>query len=147
YGIIICFIWNHYKEAMELVCTLSTELVILKTKLNLTDNNFLCFLAEECAYLLFLKQLPQQDETKICYVQVLDDLEKKTLTSVLEGDSNVIRMALNQACIRIELAYTKLQNTKALATHLQGKLSLELGWQVSDEEYNHFKEDAALAKY
>lgn len=56
-------------------------------------------------------------------------------------------MALNQARIRVELAYTKLQNTEVLAAHLQGKLGLESGWQVGDEEYNRFKEDAALAKY
>jgi hypothetical protein len=61
------FIWNHYKEAKELVCTLSMELSVLKPKLNLTDDDFLRFLTEEHAYLLSLKQLPEQHEMKIRY--------------------------------------------------------------------------------
>jgi len=71
----------------------------------------------------------------------------RALSSVLEGDFNAIRTALNQARIHVELAYTRLQNTEALAAHLQGQLGLESGWQVGDNKYNHFKEDAALAKY
>lgn len=81
YGNIVCFIWNHYKEAKELVYALSTELSILKMKLNVTDNDFLHFLAEEHAYFLSLKQLPEQHETKICYVQVLNDLEDRRYIS------------------------------------------------------------------
>ena len=69
------------------------------------------------------------------------------LSSILEGNLDVMGMALNQAHICVKLSYTRLQNTEALATHVQGQLALESGWQVGDDEYNCFKEDVILAKY
>lgn len=76
-GIKVCFIWNHYKEAKECIHMLTAELAILKSKLNLTDNDFFHFLAKEHAYLLSLKQLLQQHKLKVHYVQALNDLEEK----------------------------------------------------------------------
>ena len=71
------FIRNHYREAVDSVRRLGTELTILKTALNLTDDDFPWFIAEERTYLNSLKHPPPQDMVRICYVQVLDDLEEK----------------------------------------------------------------------
>jgi len=39
-------------------------------------------------------------------------------------------VAINQARIQVELAFAKLQNTEALAAHLQGHLGLESHWEI-----------------
>ncbi|KAI6029697.1 hypothetical protein BKA83DRAFT_4462130 [Pisolithus microcarpus] len=147
------FIRNHYREAMD------------SAALNLSDEDFPRFIAEERSYLNSLKQQPVQDTQKVRYVQVLDDLEEKrhcpirmewnsaceganaALSSVVEGDFTTMAAALNQARVRVELAYTKLQNTEALAAHIQGQLGLESPWKVGGEEYAHYREEAMLGKY
>jgi len=127
-------------------------------------------------YLNSLKQPSSQDQLQIRYVQVLDDLEEKryvlfqslvitdaiifraewnnargaaneALNGVIAGDLNAIGAAITQARIQVELAYVKLQNAEALAAHLQGQLGLESRWEVGNEEYNRYKEEAMLGKY
>ena len=79
-GLLICviarFIRNHYREASESVHILTDELVILKATLKLTDADFQCFLVEERTYLTSLKQPLPNDQLKIRYVQILDELEE-----------------------------------------------------------------------
>ncbi|KAI6096637.1 hypothetical protein F5141DRAFT_1011890, partial [Pisolithus sp. B1] len=154
--------WDKYEalKVMESVCQLSSELSFLKAALNLTDNDFPRFIAEECLYLSSLKQPPAQDAQKVCYVQVLDDLEEKrmewrsaheganvALSGVIKGDYSAIVAAINQACIWVELAYMKLRNMEALAAYVQGQLGLKSPWKVSGEEYNHYMGEAMLGKY
>ncbi|KAI6130600.1 hypothetical protein EV401DRAFT_2066179 [Pisolithus croceorrhizus] len=154
------FIWNHYREATYAIRHLESELAVLKTALNLTDEDFPRFLAEERVYLTSLKQPPFQDAQRIRYVQVLDDLEERraewntargaanaALSGVVEGDYSAMAAAVNQARIRVELAYARLQNTEALAAHIQGQLGLELPWKVGGEDYNCYKEEVTLGKY
>ncbi|KAF8452806.1 hypothetical protein L210DRAFT_873770, partial [Boletus edulis BED1] len=71
------FICNHYQEAAESICVLTSELTALRDTLKLRDDDFPCFIAEERKYLLSLKQLPAQDVLKVRYVQVLDDVESR----------------------------------------------------------------------
>jgi len=40
-----------------------------------------------------------------------------------------------------------LQNTEALAAHIQGQLGLESPWSVGGEEYNCYKEEATFGNY
>ena len=163
---------------MATIHQLSSELTILKTTLNLSDDDFPRFIIEERAYLDSLKQPPARDVLQIRYVQVLGDLEEKkslvllllfrsrlltiifraawstaretansALTGVIQGDFNAIAAAINQARVRVELAYAQLQNTEALAAHIQGQLGLESPWTVGGEEYNRYKEEAMFGKY
>ncbi|KAI5984618.1 hypothetical protein EDD15DRAFT_2201177 [Pisolithus albus] len=154
------FIRNHYREAMESVRRLSSELGFFKAAFNLTDDDFPRFIAEERLYLKSLKQPSAQDAQKVYYVQVLDDLEEKriewnsardganaALSGIIPGDFSAMAAAINQARIRVELAYAKLQNTEVLAAHIQGQIGLESPWKVGDEEYNRYKEEAMLGKY
>jgi len=69
------------------------------------------------------------------------------LSRVAPGDLNATMAAINQARIQVELAFAKLQNTEALAAHLQGHLGLESHWEIGSQEYNLFKEEATLGKY
>ncbi|KIK21693.1 hypothetical protein PISMIDRAFT_103621 [Pisolithus microcarpus 441] len=160
YEALTCFIQNHYREAMESVRRLSSELSFLKAALNITDDDFPRFIAKECSYLSSLKELLAQDIQKVHYVQVLDDLKEKglewnsacdganaALSGVIEGDFSAMAAAINQARVRVELAYMKLQNTEALAAHIQGQLGLESPWKVGCEEYNCYREEAMLGKY
>ncbi|KAI5994436.1 hypothetical protein EDD15DRAFT_2387767 [Pisolithus albus] len=118
------FIRNHYREVME------------SAALNITDDDFPRFIAEERSYLSSLKEPPAQDVQRVRYVQVLDDLEEKRYGHLSYS-----------ARVRVELAYTKLQNTEALAAHIQGQLGLESPWKVGCEEYNRYREEAMLGKY
>ncbi|KAI5980558.1 hypothetical protein EDD15DRAFT_2187736 [Pisolithus albus] len=154
------FIWNHYREVISAVRRLESELAVLKTALNLTNDDFPRFLAEERIYLTSFKQPPLQDAQRICYVQVLDDLEERraewntahgaanaALSGVIEGDYSAMAAAINQAHIRVELAYARLQNAEGLAAHIQGQLGLELPWKVGGEDYNCYKEEVTLSTY
>ncbi|KIK13717.1 hypothetical protein PISMIDRAFT_118360, partial [Pisolithus microcarpus 441] len=143
YEVLTRFIRNHYREAMDSVRRLSSELTFLKAALNLSDEDFPRFIAEERSYLNSLKQQPVQDMQKVCYVQGAN----AALSSVVEGDFTTMAAALNQAHVWVELAYTKLQNMEALAAHIQGQLSLESPWKVGGEEYAHYREEAMLGKY
>ena len=58
------------------VRTLSIELAAVKVTLQLTDNNFVHFHSEEQMYLMSLKEPPAQDQLKIHYVDVLEELEE-----------------------------------------------------------------------
>ena len=69
------------------------------------------------------------------------------LSGVVQGDFNAIAAAINQARIQVDLAYAKLQNTEALAAHIQGQLGLESPWSVGGEEYNCYKEEAMFGNY
>ncbi|KAI6017232.1 hypothetical protein BKA83DRAFT_4059157, partial [Pisolithus microcarpus] len=154
------FIWNHYQEVMESVHRLSSELSFLKAALNITDDDFPWFIAEEHLYLSSLKESLAQDIQKVHYVQVLDDLKEKrlewnsacdganaALSGIIEGDFSTMAAAINQARVQVELVYMKLQNTEALAVHIQGQLGLESPWKVGCEEYNCYREEAMLGKY
>ncbi|KAG6373647.1 hypothetical protein JVT61DRAFT_6310 [Boletus reticuloceps] len=145
---------------MALVHKLTAELTLLKDKLHLSDDDFPRFLAEERSYLLSVKCVPPQDGVKIRYVQSLDELVARkvewnaarevaigALNSLIQGDQNTIASVLNAAHIRIDLAYTRLQNTEALVAHFQQLLGLESAWEVGGDEYNQYKEEATLGKY
>ncbi|KAG8219274.1 hypothetical protein J3R82DRAFT_115 [Butyriboletus roseoflavus] len=61
---------------METICKLTAEFVVIKNMLQLLDNNFVQFYAEERVYLKFLKQLPLWDQLAIQYTEVLDKVEQ-----------------------------------------------------------------------
>ena len=69
------YIYNHYREVLTAVKTLKEELGNLGSQLNLMDEDFQWFHAEERAYLELSKQPPIRDQLCIKYVQVLDSLE------------------------------------------------------------------------
>lgn len=71
------FLWNHYREALKVITTLTAELTIIKVELQLTDDNFPRFLCEESAYLECLKELPVRDNLCIRYVEVLGELAER----------------------------------------------------------------------
>ncbi|KAG6377656.1 hypothetical protein JVT61DRAFT_14421 [Boletus reticuloceps] len=154
------YIWNHYKEATETICTLSSELAILKPTLRLSDKDFLHFLSDKFTYLNSVQQPPQHEEVSIQYVQVLDELEEqraewttareaanRALDGVAVGDFCTAMAALTNAWIQVELAFAKLQNMEALAAHLQGQLKLELPWIIGSKEYNLYKAEAVLGQH
>ena len=51
--------------------------MILKATLKLTDEDFQRFLTEERNYLTSLKQPSLDEQLKIWYVQILDELEER----------------------------------------------------------------------
>ena len=71
------FLWNHYCAAANAVHTLSAELEILKSQLNLSDDNFQKFYEQEHCYLNGQKKLSAHDQFHIQYVCALDDLSEK----------------------------------------------------------------------
>lgn len=71
------FLWNHYREVLNSVQTLTAELTVIKAELSLTDDDFPRFLKEEHDYLDGLKQPPVRDQLCIRYVEVLDELAER----------------------------------------------------------------------
>jgi hypothetical protein len=68
------FLWNHYREALKSVQTLTVELSIIKAELGITDDDFSQYILQEHAYLESLKQLPAREQIYIWYVDALDEL-------------------------------------------------------------------------
>ncbi|KAG9310642.1 hypothetical protein JVU11DRAFT_9217 [Chiua virens] len=71
------FLWNHYRTAVDAVRTLSAELDVLMSELNLSDDNFQEFHEQERRYLNEQKLLSSQDQAQILFVCALDDLAEK----------------------------------------------------------------------
>lgn len=55
--------------------------------------------------------------------------------------------AINQARIRVDGAYSKLQNAEAMASHLEIQLGIDKRWEISSEPYLHFRQEASLLTY
>lgn len=58
-----------------------------------------------------------------------------------------MHLALNQARVRVDTAYSKLQNTEQLAGHLEVQLGIDKRWEIGSECYSRFREEALLLKY
>ena len=69
------YLWTHFNEATRAICTLTSELDIIKKQYNLTDDDFVRFHVDERNYLENLKQPAIRDQLLIRYVQILDELE------------------------------------------------------------------------
>jgi hypothetical protein len=70
------FIFNHYREALEIIRTRSAELVEIRKSLNIADGEFEQYLDEERSYLRNLRQESPEDTIRFDYVEALDDLVK-----------------------------------------------------------------------
>ncbi|KAI5991218.1 hypothetical protein EDD15DRAFT_2388647 [Pisolithus albus] len=116
------FLWNHYRAATDAICTLSVELDVLKTQLNLTDEDFQRFYEQERCYLNSLKKLPLQDRVQIQYVN---------------------RLRLQEHWLLI----LHISELKALIAHIQGLIGIEDRWEIGGAEYTHWKEEARIMKY
>ncbi|KAG8217990.1 hypothetical protein J3R82DRAFT_6167 [Butyriboletus roseoflavus] len=117
--------WNQDKyevlNALKAVHTLTAELSVLKTMLQLTNDDFAHFLFKERKYLISLKQPPLQDQLCICYVEVLGELEERqsewtcaheavnqALTSVPTGDMVALSQAIIWARVQVDTVYAML---------------------------------------
>ncbi|KAG1793275.1 uncharacterized protein HD556DRAFT_1443706 [Suillus plorans] len=139
---------------------LTAELSAVKQALNLTDVDFIQFHADERTYLESLKEPPLQDRLQIRYVQVLDELAERqsdwirarevanqALTNIAISNLHQINTAITQARIRVDTAYTKLQNAEAFTSHIENQLAIEEHWTVGGDNYKKYKEEASLQKY
>jgi hypothetical protein len=75
------------------------------------------------------------------------EVANNCLCRVAVGDFSVITVAATNTRVQVELAFAKLQNMEVLAVHMQGQLGLESPWTIGGEEYNLYKEEAALGRY
>ncbi|KAG2152785.1 hypothetical protein DEU56DRAFT_868810 [Suillus clintonianus] len=133
YAALSTFLWNHYREGLKSIQTLTAELTAIKAELFLTDEDFPRFLDEERNYLDRLKLPPIWDQLCIRYVEVLDELAE--------------RRALAQARIRVDSSYIKLQNAEGLVAHIEAQLAVDQRWEIGGLEYQRFKEEASMGKY
>lgn len=58
-----------------------------------------------------------------------------------------MHLALNQAWICVDTAFSKLQNTEELAGHLEVQLGIDKRWEIGSKHYVWFREEALLLKY
>ncbi|KAI9566712.1 hypothetical protein HD554DRAFT_2205859 [Boletus coccyginus] len=134
YEALMHFIRNHYREAIETVRSLSAELAVLKSALNLSNEDFQHFLSEELAYLNSIHQPPLHEQ--LCVLSNTAIIDPATAT-----------LALRNAWIECELTFMKMQNTATLLAHLQTQLGLDSLWIIGSDEYNLYKEEARLGLY
>jgi hypothetical protein len=49
--------------------------------------------------------------------------------------------------VRVDGAYSRLQNAEAMASHLEVQLGIDKWWEVRSDHYNHFCEEGSLLNY
>ncbi|KAG1844311.1 hypothetical protein DFJ58DRAFT_664845 [Suillus subalutaceus] len=157
------FLWNHYREALKSIETLTVELSAIKSELNITDDDFLRYFEQERAYLHSLKEPPARDQLCIHYLFLYVDMSdinnlrtdwhaareaaNNSLTGIAASSLQKINEALTQARIRVDSSYAKLQHAEALVAHVEIQLTVEARWEVGGPEYNEFKMEARIGKY
>ncbi|KAF8430438.1 hypothetical protein L210DRAFT_3418084, partial [Boletus edulis BED1] len=159
--------WNADKyealsmDAIDAICSLSSELAVFKQTLNLCNEDFQCFLSKEQVYLtvaLSSNLDPMNNSAFNMFKSLMSSRhrtawlaahEKSTVavTSVAPTDLTAATVAIRNAQIKCELTFMKLQQTMILASHIQGQLSLAEPWTIGYEEYNLYKEEAWLSQY
>ncbi|KAG1744784.1 hypothetical protein EDB19DRAFT_1826928 [Suillus lakei] len=160
YAALSTFLRNHYQEGLTSIQTLTAELAVLRDALGLTDSDFTRFHSNERAYLDSLKEPPPKELLQIQYVELLRELAKRraewqlareaanqALMTIAAGDLSHILAALTQARIRVDSAYTKLQNAEAFTAHIEIQLQIEERWVVGGEAYNQYKQQASQRQY
>ncbi|KAG2034009.1 hypothetical protein BDR03DRAFT_870812 [Suillus americanus] len=158
YSALSTFLRNHYREAQTAVQTLTAELTALKGVLNLSDTDFLHFHEQERSYLDGLKELPPKDQVSIRYIQALDEVAEaewnsareaanRSLVEIHVGSFADMHVALNQARVRVDGSYSRLQNAEAMASHLEVQLGIDKRWEIGSDQYNHFRQETSLLNY
>lgn len=69
------------------------------------------------------------------------------LTEIPASSLTLINQALTAARIGVDSSYARLQHAEALVAHIEIQLSIEARWEIGDENYKRFKEEASLGKY
>lgn len=69
------------------------------------------------------------------------------LTEIPASSLTLINQALTTARIEVDSSYARLQHAEALVAHIEIQLSIEARWEIGDENYKCFKEEASLSKY
>jgi hypothetical protein len=75
------------------------------------------------------------------------EVANNALTEIRASSLMLINQALMAARIRVDSSYARLQHVEALVAHIEIQLSIEVQWEIGDENYKHFKEEASLSKY
>ncbi|KAF9234797.1 hypothetical protein BU15DRAFT_52161, partial [Melanogaster broomeanus] len=150
--------WNTEKYtalSKEAVHMLSAELGIIKSELNLTDEDFVQYHTFEMQYLNGLKDPAADEEIRVCYLIVLTSREASlaraaglnTLTGVPVGDHQQMGLALNHAQTRVDSTYLKLQHAETLVSYIETQLGIEKRWDVGGSEYDLFKQEVMITNY
>ncbi|KAG1848223.1 hypothetical protein F4604DRAFT_1594025 [Suillus subluteus] len=160
YAALSTFLCNHYREALTAIHTLTAELSAIEGILDLTDADFIHFHEQECLYLDGLKEPPVKDRISVRYVQSLDEVAERqkewnlareaanrALVEIHVRGFEEMHVALNQARVCVDRAYSKLQNAEAMASHLEIQLGIDKWWEIGSEHYNHFRQEASLLNY
>ena len=69
------------------------------------------------------------------------------LNDVPTGDLAQVNATITKMHIMVDSAYAQLQNTEALASHLEGHIGIHPRWEVGGDDYNWYKEEATIMKY
>ncbi|KAG0706446.1 hypothetical protein DFH29DRAFT_872226 [Suillus ampliporus] len=119
YAALSTFLRNHYREGLMSIQTLKAELAVLRDALGLTDTEW----------------------------QLAREAANHALTTIAAGNLSHISAALTQARIRVDSAYTKLQNAEAFTAHIEIQLEIKERWVVGGEAYNQYKQQASQRQY
>jgi hypothetical protein len=70
------FIQNHYREAVQAIQSLETELEVLRAEFQIPDEDFKRYLAAQKKYLSDLREASPTTTLKSQYVRVLNELSQ-----------------------------------------------------------------------
>ncbi|EGN96573.1 hypothetical protein SERLA73DRAFT_75463 [Serpula lacrymans var. lacrymans S7.3] len=147
-------------KALLAVTMLSAELNTFKAQFHITDIDFNHFHRDELDYLKATKQLLDRDWLYTRYIEALDELTKyceeymsaraaanNALTMSINGDMRAIQESLIKAQKCIDTVFAQLQNAELMTGDLEVQLNVEKIWEVGDNNYNHYRQEATMVKY
>ncbi|KAG2108835.1 hypothetical protein BD769DRAFT_1630507 [Suillus cothurnatus] len=139
------FMYQNYKQALDIINNLTPVVEELKTQLKITDADFERWNIEELEYLQRLSTEQEYDPQKIAYVEALQSLTKAeflpadkvsglnfTQTSGLRKEAQVMTKAREA---ERQAAHNKLLLAMNVVSDLEQQLSIETRWSVNDAEY------------
>ncbi|KAG2100428.1 uncharacterized protein F5147DRAFT_582150, partial [Suillus discolor] len=122
------FMYQNYKQALDIINNLTPVIEELKTQLKITDTDFEHWNIEELEYLQHLSIEQEYDPQKIVYVEALQSLTKA------EYAFHNIRF-LSADKVSGLSAHDKLLLAMNVVSDLERQLSIETWWTVNDTEY------------
>ncbi|KAI5985604.1 hypothetical protein EDD15DRAFT_2390125 [Pisolithus albus] len=131
------FLYNNYKQALDIVNTLGPVVEELKASLEITDADFERWNQEESEYLARVSKEQPEDIEQAMYVEALQTLEAAhpahfTSNGSLQRESHAQTKA---RAAQFRAAYSKLNLQMNAVADIECRMGIAERWKPSDESY------------
>ncbi|TFK58602.1 hypothetical protein BDN72DRAFT_873151 [Pluteus cervinus] len=145
------FLYNNYRQALQIIQAYNPEIDALKTTLNMQGDDFIRWNKEELDYLKSRAKAPEYDELKLTYVKALKalletqnlyDATKNTLSfHAYDTGSGTMSAEEKQRAQKVAAERSRLRNKLLLhedaVADTEELLGVKSWWTREEPEYQH----------